>query len=184
MPQFKNIFAGLKQLYSPVTYDKTIRFPNASGVSGVFVSDVLFTQVSGGLIYTGSVAIPANTTVLDVQFKTMVLWGGTTAVLNLGDTDVTNGYFAAIDVKVTDLLVGEILGAGDDGLWGGKPGAHLTAAGRRGSIISGNSGNFYGVANTITGVITVGTPGTSTVGRSIMTVIYAVGIPTTATNTV
>jgi hypothetical protein len=182
MAVYKNIFAGLKQLFSAVQGDKLIKFPDASGVSGVFVSEVLFNQISGGTTYTGSVAIPAGATVLDIQFKSTVLWGGATAALNLGDSADADGYFAAIDLKATDLLVGEILSTADDGCWGGKNGAYVTAAGRRGTVTpAGNTGNYYGTADSIIGVITVGTPGTSTAGRSVMTVYWSKAIQTTAT---
>lgn len=204
MAQFKNIYRGLKELYAPVTYEKTIAMPNVSGTvsliagtetltnktlttpvinapsgsasTGIMIAKkVSFTQVSGGTTYTGAVAIPAGATVHSIQFATTVLWGGASAALNVGDADDADGYFAAVSVKATDQLVGEILSTSDDGLWGGKGGAYLTSAGRRGSVATGNSGNYYGAANTVTGVITVGTPGVEAGGRSMMTVIYSVG---------
>lgn len=191
MPSYKNMWVGLKQMFAAVEDTKTIRFPNASGVPGVFVSEVLFNQVSGGLIYTGSVAIPAGATILDIQVKNTALWGGATAVMKVGDVADDDGYFTNIDMKATDLVVGEILSSiqgsiDTDGLWGGKQGAYLVAAsGRRGlTTPSGSGGNYYGTAETISGVITVGTPATATSGRTVMTVIWSKAIQTVATNTV
>lgn len=182
MAQFKNIYSGLKSLFNAVEYDKTIRFPNASGVPGVFVSEVYYTQYAGGTVYTGSVAIPAGATVLDIQFKLPALWGGATAVGKIGDSADDDGYFTAIDCKATDLLVGEILSTADDGAWGGKNGAYVTTAGRRGiTTPTGSSGNYYSAADTITGIITVGTPATATTGRAVMTVIWTKAIQSTAT---
>lgn len=215
MAQYKNIFTGLKQLFSAVGYDKTIVMPDTSGTvslvgktetlvgktltsptintptivapSGsastglVIAKRVSFTQVSGGATYTGSVAIPAGATVHAIQVVNTVLWGGASAALKVGDADDDDGYFAAVDLKATDHLVGEVLSTADDGLWGGKNGAYLTSAGRRGNVAAGNSGNYYGVANTITGIIAVGTPGTATNGRTFMTVIYSVGEASAAT---
>jgi hypothetical protein len=182
MAEFKNIFRGLRELFSFVQSSRTIYFPDASGVSGVFINEVFFTQQSGGVTYTGAVAIPAGATVLDIQFKLPVLWGGATAVAKIGDSADDDGYFTNINCVATDLLVGEILSIADDGAWGGKNGAYVTAAGRRGTVTpSGNTGNYYGTADTISGVISVGTPGTATSGRAVMTIIWSKGVQSAAT---
>lgn len=210
MAVYKNLWTGLKQLYAPVEYDKTIVMPNASGTvtlgtstqtltnktlttptinspvitapngatsTGIVIAKkVMFQQLSGGTTYTGSVPIPAGATLLDIQVAVTVLWEGATAVMDVGDAADPNGYFAAINVKATDLLVGEVLSIMHADMWGGKEGAYLVAAtGRRGLVTpAGSSGNYYSAAETISGIITVGTPSTFVAGRAVMTVLYTV----------
>ena len=57
--------------------------------------------------------------------------------------------------------------------WIGKLGVYLVAAtGRKGSVQTGNSGTYYGVADAVIAVITQGTP--STTGRYFMMVTYSI----------
>jgi hypothetical protein len=95
--------------------------------------------------------------------------------MTIGDTASANGYLTASDLKATDFVPGEVFSvSGSTGNWAGKNGAYLVAAtGRRGPA-STNFGTQYISASTISVVITVGTPG-STIGRTFVTVFYAVG---------
>ena len=51
-------------------------------------------------------------------------------------------------------------------------GAYLTNVGRKGSVQTGNSGTYYGVADKVEAIITQGTPGTA--GRYFMFVYYSI----------
>jgi predicted RecA/RadA family phage recombinase len=147
----------------------------ATGEGVVISKTVEFTEDATHTVHTGTVTIPDGTTVYDIKVVNTVLWGAASAALDVGDSYDANGYFAAMNCKATDLLVGEVLSITNSENWGGKQGVYLVAAtGRKGNVQTGNSGVYYGVADSIIGVMTVGTPG-STVGRTFMTVTYSVG---------
>lgn len=74
-------------------------------------------------VYTVSVAQPAGSILLDVILHAIALWNaGTSATGIVGDTTDPNGFFAAIDMKATDLLAGEAISVA---LAGGKAGADI-----------------------------------------------------------
>ena len=153
----------------------------ATGGAACYCEGVSFTEAAE-TTYTGTVEIPAGAIVHNIGFTNTVLWGGTTASLIIGDDNDPNGWFAATNLKATDLLVGEVLCANDDGTWGGKEGVYLTSAGRRGRITAGvDSGWYYGAACEIIFVIEAGTP--STTGRSFGWVNYSLPTFTASTNT-
>jgi len=141
----------------------------------VVAKTVSFVEDATSLTHTGTVAIPAGATLLDILISAGVLWGAAAAVLKVGDTADDDGYFVGVDLKATDLLVGEVLSvSGSTGNWGGKNGAYLVAAtGRRGPAAS-NFGAHYAAGSNITGIVTVTTPAVTT-GRTYMTVFYATG---------
>jgi hypothetical protein len=152
--------------------------------TGIIVSKTItFTEDASSTSHTGTVEIPAGSTLHNIQFVNTVLWTGGTAVINIGDDDDANGWFAALNCKATDLLVGEVLDISNAENWGGKQGVYLVAGtGRKGRVTSGvDSGVYYGAASEVIGVMTVGTPAT-TAGRSLMTVTYSVGTVTAATS--
>lgn len=136
---------------------------------------VTFTEAGAAGVYTGSVVLPVLSWLHGIQVTSSVLWGaGTSATMIVGDTADDDGYFTGVNVKATDLVVGEVLDTAGQGQWGGKEGAYLVAASGRSGPTSTNFGRYYEAGTTITGKITtVGT--TSTVGRTFMKVIYSVG---------
>lgn len=141
-----------------------------------------FTE-AGDTTYTATVEIPAGATLLNIQFVTTVLWDdGTSAVLLIGDDDDPNGWFDAVDLKATDLLVGEVLDISNAENWGGAQGVYLVAAtGRKGRVTAGvDSGIYYGAASEVIGLITTGGQDGSA-GRSFMFVTYAVPTVVAAT---
>ena len=142
----------------------------------VFSKTVSFTENATNTIHTGTVEIPAGATLHNIQFVNTVLWGATSASLDIGDDDVADGWFDGINCKATDLLVGEVLDISNAENWGAKQGAYLVAStGRKGRTTAGiDSGIYYGAASEVIGVMTVGTPAVTT-GRSKMTVTYSVG---------
>jgi hypothetical protein len=153
-------------------------------VAGIPVSKTIsFTEGGAAGTLTGTVVIPAGATLLNIQVVVVVLFGaGTSALMDVGDTADADGWFTQVNVKATDLLVGEVLDISNAENWGAKQGVYLVAAtGRKGRTTAGvDSGVYYGAATNVIGLITtVGT--TSTAGRAFMTVTYAVGQVTAAT---
>lgn len=146
---------------------------------------IRFAQQSGKTSYVARVPIPAGAVVTDIQVRNTVLWNGASATLKIGDSFDDDGYFTGVNLMATDLVVGEVLAASSSTNWGGKNGVYLVSAtGRFGGVQAGNSGNYYGVKDYILITITVGTPGTYTVGRTQVTVSYTLGEDLTNTITV
>jgi hypothetical protein len=148
------------------------------GITGVSVCKIVpFIEDASHTSHTGTVPIPAGAVIEDIKFVNTVVWNATGAVsLNVGDDNDSDGYFAAVNLKATDLLVGELLSVlGGVQTWGGKNGAYLVSAtGRMGSVTAADSALYYGAANNIIAVISVTTPA-STNGRSFLMVTYKVG---------
>jgi hypothetical protein len=151
--------------------------------TGVVVAKTItFTEDASSTTHTGTVEIPAGSTLLNIQCVNTVLWTGGTATLIVGDDDDPNGWFEATNLKATDQLVGEVLDISNAENWGGKNGAYLVAAtGRKGGATATFSGVYYVSAAEVIGVVTVGTPAT-TAGRTFMTVTYTTGTVTAATS--
>ena len=145
---------------------EALRLPGgaAGGQGSVVVEEVTFTE-AGDTTYTGTVNIPAGATILDIQVRNTALWDdGTSAVMKVGDAADDDGWFTGVNVKATDLLVGEVLNFNN---LGGKDGAYITAA-------SGAFTKSYNAAATVvTGVITTGAQD-GTAGRTRMVVVYSV----------
>lgn len=138
---------------------------------GLITKAVLFTENATNTLHTGSVIVPAGAFLHDIEIVAKALWTGGTATMKVGDSVDDDGYFTGVNLKATDLLVGEVLRMSDSGAWGGKEGAYLTSAGRRGAQ-STNFATYLEAGTTIAGVVTVGTPAT-TVGRTLMRVSYS-----------
>jgi hypothetical protein len=124
---------------------------------------VSITETTGAGTYTASVAVPAGSTITDIKLRNTALWtAATSATGQVGDVADDDGWFTGIDMKATDLLVGEELNFVQTG---GKEGAYLsTSTGKRSAAYSAS-------ARTITfKVVTVGSTGNA--GRSIGEVHY------------
>jgi len=137
-------------------------FISKNGIA-IICEEVTIAESTGAGTYSGSVDIPAGATILDVKIRNTVAWTATTsATLIAGDTEDPNGFYDAINLKATDLVVGEELNF--DQL-GGKPGVYLVAA-------TGHRDAYRATATKVTvEVITVGAAGNA--GRTRMLVIYA-----------
>lgn len=140
-----------------------------AGHSLVRSAEVTFTETTGAGVYTGSVAIPAGATLIDIIVNGVALWTATSsAAMIVGDGTDPNGYYDAIDLKATDLLAGESISFAQAG---GKAGAYIAN--------SQVSPRYAAAARTITGEITtVGAAGSA--GRTRMTVVYSMPATTTA----
>lgn len=134
---------------------------------------VTFTEQGAGT-HTGSVTLPAGSWLHSIQVTSSVLWAaGTSATLKVGDTADDDGYFTGVNLKATDLLVGEVLDTAEQGQWGGKNGAYLVAATGVSGPVATNFGRYYAAGSVISGIVTQ--VGAGTTGRSFMNVRYSVG---------
>lgn len=123
--------------------------------------EVTFTETTGAGVYTGSVTVPAGSSILDILINGVALWtAATSALMIVGDVADDNGYYDAVNLKATDLLAGESLSFA---LAGGKAGAYIAN--------SQVSPRYSASARVISGIVTtVGASGNA--GRTRMTVIY------------
>lgn len=141
------------------------------GAGGICVEERTFTETAGAGTYTGSVTVPAGATIIDVIVSATALWDtGTSATMNVGDAADTDGIYAAINLKATDLLAGESLSFAQSG---GKAGAYNVGTNTHWTT------RYSSSARVISGVIT--TVGTGTAGRTRMVVIYALPRSSAAT---
>lgn len=149
--------------------------PSGSGSTGMLITKTcLLTENGAATSYTATIPIPAGATIQSITVIAQALWNGTSATGKVGDTASDNGYFTGINLKATDLLVGEILSVRESTLWGGKEGAYLVAAtGRRGPT-SSNFGLYYAAGSNITMIVTPGAADGSA-GRTLFQVTYSVG---------
>lgn len=134
---------------------------NVEGLLSVRSVERTFTFQSAAGVWTGSVAVPAGATILDIIVNGVTLWNsGTSATMKVGDVANDAGYFTAVDLKATDLLAGESISFAQAG---GKAGAYIAN--------SQVSPRYSATARVISGIIT--TVGTSTTGATRMTVIFS-----------
>jgi hypothetical protein len=149
----------------------------ANDLPGVVIAKTaLFTEDATSLTHTATFPLPAGATLLDIIVTPQVLWTGGTAAFTCGDAAAATGWFTAVNLKATDLLLGERLQAsGGTHGWGGKNGTYLVdASGVFGGVVAPNISGYYTTASSVIGVVTVTTPAT-TVGRTRMTVLYSLG---------
>jgi hypothetical protein len=135
-----------------------------------------FTENATSLTHTLTFSIPAGSTLMDILITPVVLWGATTsATLNVGDANSNVGWFTGVNLKATDLILGERLQASNGSYWGGKQGLYLNSTtGTFGRPSGTMIGGYCPTATSVIGVVTVVGP-SATVGRTVMTVVYARG---------
>lgn len=149
--------------------------PLVNGVPPVIAKEVTFAETTGAGVYSGAVNVPAGATIVDIKVRSTALWTATTsATMKVGDVADDDGWFTGIDLKATDLLVGEEISFDQHG---GKNGAYLdNTTGKR-------SAAYNAAAVVISGIITtVGAAGAA--GRTRMIVEYIpapTGTPQAAT---
>lgn len=149
--------------------------PSGSGSSGLMITKSgILTELTGDGTYAITIPIPALATIHDIRVVAEALWtAATSAALNVGDTADADGYFAAVDLKATDLAIGEVLSSMHGDLWGGKNGAYLVAAtGQRGPVAT-NFGPYYKAGSNI--VFSCAKVGAGTAGRTHVSVTYSIG---------
>jgi hypothetical protein len=132
-----------------------------NGLASVQAQEVTFTETGGALTYTGSVSIPAGSTIIDIIVNGVALWDNSGAVtMIVGDVANDDGYFTAVNLKATDLLAGESISFD---FAGGKAGAYIAN--------SQVSPRYSASARVISGIITTASTGGSA-GRTRMTVLW------------
>lgn len=151
-----------------------LRYADNSMIAGgtaVHAAAATFVETTGAGVYTASITLPAESTIMDIKVRSTAVWTATTsALMDVGDGDDADGWFAGINLKATDLLVGEEINFVQTG---GKEGVYLNTA-------TGNRLRAYSaVAKTITGTVTtVGAAGSA--GRSRLMVEYVTTTPIAA----
>jgi len=136
----------------------------AGSAGGVIVKSRHFTESGAAGTYTATVAVPSYATVLDVRWSNQALWtAGTSATLNVGDTEDADGYFDAVDVKAAPIA--DVNGAGGISCFLKDTGA---------GVYAGLTKHLPAGTTITATVVTVGTSGTA--GRSRLTVVYAAGL--------
>lgn len=132
-----------------------------NGLAEVHAQEITFTETGGALTYTGSVTIPAGSTILDIIVNGVALWDNSGAVtMKVGDVADDDGYFTAVNLKATDLLAGESISFESAG---GKAGAYIAN--------SQVSPRYSASQRVISGIITTASTGGSA-GRTRMTVTW------------
>ncbi len=141
--------------------------PAAAGL--VLMQSVSFTETSGAGTYTGTMALPAGSRIIDIGCDGIALWNSAGAcALEVGDGTDPDGFFTSTDLKATDLLAGEINNLEHPG---GKAGAYIASEQR----------NLYSAsARNVVAVVTQAS-GTGTLGRTRVYVVYVVATATAAT---
>lgn len=134
----------------------------------VVSSSVTFTETTGAGTYTGAITVPAGADILDIIVQSTALWtASSSATLIVGDTD-DDGWYTGVNLKATDLLVGEDLSFEHPG---GKAGVYLASEQRV---------RYSASARTINGIVTtVGASGSA--GRTRLTVVYSMSTDVAAT---
>ena len=123
------------------------------------LAEVLFTEAGAG-VYTGTIALPAKSRIIDIGVDATVVWtAATSASIIVGDASDNNGFFTETNLKATDLAAGEINNIEHPG---GKAGAYITAEQRK--LYSAAARNIIGVATSV---------GAGTAGRTRMYVCYS-----------
>lgn len=140
-----------------------------NGLGEPRAQEVTFTETSGAGTYTGSVVVPAGSTILDIVVNGVALWDNSgTATLKVGDGTDDDGFYTGVNLKATDLLAGESLSFA---LAGGKAGAYIAN--------SQVSPRYSASERTVSGVVTTSSTGGSA-GRTRMTVVWVAPAATAA----
>jgi hypothetical protein len=141
---------------------------DATGFAGgVHLKEVLFTEEGAGT-YTGTIALPAGSRILDIGVDGQVLWtAATSAAIIVGDDTDPDGFFTSTNLKATDLLAGEINNLEHPG---GKAGVYIASEQR--VLYSATARNVVGVVTSV---------GAGTAGRTRLYVAYGVAAATAAT---
>jgi hypothetical protein len=135
-----------------------------NGLAEVYAQEVTFTETSGAGTYTGSVTVPAGSTLIDVIVNGVALWDNTgTVTMKVGYVADDDGFYTAVNLKATDLLAGESISFSHQG---GKGGAYF--AGTNTHVAP----RYQATERVISGIITTSSTG-GTAGRTRMTVLWA-----------
>ena len=88
---------------------ESLHFTAAQGIKIDTTTGALHAHAEAG-VWAANVEIPVGAVLLDVVVYAKTLWdAGTSATLIVGDTTDPNGWYAAVDLKATDLTAGQSL---------------------------------------------------------------------------
>lgn len=137
---------------------------NVQQPSRLLVETILFTETTGAGTYTGSVTVPGNSVIHDIKVWSTAVWTATTtALMDVGDAADPDGWYTQIDLKATDLVVGEQIrfesAGGQEGVY------YVAATGELETAWSASARVISGI------VVTVGAAGNA--GRTYMQVLYS-----------
>jgi hypothetical protein len=162
-----DVYAGTNKM---VTNSQTVAFaPRAAGT------------------WTGDILVPARAVIENIIVHSVALVNAaTSAAMDVGDyttaaTPVAidaNGFFAAIDLKATDLLAGESI---DFYRTGGKEGVYLPYTTDGQNAASHINARVSAVDRYIRG--SIATVGAATTGDILMTVVYSIPVEVAAVKT-
>lgn len=135
--------------------------------------EIAFTEVAvpaAASTYTGSVSLPAGSTLVDIIVSQIALWDdATSASMQIGNADDPDGYYTAINLKATDLLATESINFDKQG---GKGGADATVGSS-----THIADRYSATAMLITATVATGAGGGSA-GRTRVTVVYSLPVST------
>ena len=154
------------------TYPDLAIYQGAQNAQGLVVAKEVFYVETGAATYTGAIVIPAGAWITDIIVQNVAEWtAGTSAVMEVGDGDDPDGFYTDVNVKATELLIGQTISFAKTG---GVEGAYFA-----GSATHIN-GLYNAAARTITGTIV--SVGAGTAGRTRMLVQYVIPVSTKATS--
>lgn len=124
---------------------------------------------NGAGTYTGSVTLPARAILTDVQVHAEVLWtAASSALLKVGDVTDDDGILVDVDLKATDLILGESISVYQAG---GQQGADLGDA-----ATPGTQWNRRRLTTARVVSATVVSVGAGTAGRTVVSIHYVVPV--------
>lgn len=130
------------------------------------------TETTGAGVYTASITVPAAALIVDIKLWSTALWTATTSATGkIGDVATDDGWFTGINLKATDLLVGEEINFVQTG---GKEGVYLVLA-------TGLRSKAYAATARVVSCIVTTVGGAGNAGRSFFAVLYT--LPTTSAAT-
>ena len=150
-----------------------------AGTGLIYVKQALFAEDATSVTHTATFTLPAGSTLVDIWAVPIVLWGAAAATLSLGDGNSGTGWLTAINLKATELVLGERIQisqavATDGSYGGGKEGAYVTTAGRFGQQTTNVIGGYCPAAYSVIALVNVTTPAVTT-GRLMVYVAWMIG---------
>ena len=154
------------------TYPPIAITQGASEAQGLVQAREVYFVETASETHTGAIAVPAGAWITDIIVQAEALWtAATSASLEVGDGDDPDGFYTAVDLKATDLIVS-----------GGKQTiSFATTGGVEGAYLVGSATHWTGLYNASARTITatIAKVGSGTAGRTRMIVVYVT--PSTST---
>lgn len=154
------------------TYPPIAVLQGSTEAQGLVQAREVYYVETAALTYTGAIVVPAGAWIVDIIVQAEALWtAATSAEMEVGDGDDPDGFYTAVDLKATDLIVSGGKQTLSFAKTGGVEGAYLVGT------ASHWTGLYNASARTVTGTIV--SVGAGTAGRTRMIVVYVT--PSTST---